>query len=197
MAEDKIELIENFSSEEDVEPTKTDPIGKVVYDLLQKPDYKQGVVDTQREVDKEFFSEVEKCVQRKPHSNWKSPWYVIVLNRRERTMINVVRRQFFGRQSLPTPEFDQTVFRYYPSSGNLEFIWCVPDKNTTLWMHDNPLDIPDEQKWLQNFVFEFINGTLYDSVIKKYPESGKEKIYEKKVVPLYSAHTISNPYSAA
>lgn len=186
MDEDKIL---EFSPEVDQEPNKTSPIGKVAYDLLQKPDYKQGVVDTQREVDKEFFSEIQKCVERKPHSDWKSPWYIIVLNRRERTMINVVRRQFLGRKTIPTPEYDQTVFRFYPSTGNLEFIWCIPDKNTTLWMYDNPGDVPKEHDWLKNFVFDFLNGSLYASMIKKYPEEAKGKIHEKKVVPLYSAYT--------
>ena len=186
MEEDKIL---DFVPEEDHKEDKTAPIGKVAYDLLQKPDYKQGVVDTQREVDKEFFSEIQKCVERKPHKDWKSPWYIIVLNRRERTMVNVVRRQFFGRQTLPTPEYDQTVFRYYPGTGNLEFIWCLPDKNTTLWMYDSPEQVPKEQDWLKNFVFDYINGTLYASMIKKYPEEAKGKIHEKKVVPLYSAYT--------
>lgn len=165
---------------------KAQPIGKVSRELLLKGDQKQGVVDTQREVDKEYFTEINKCVHAKPHCDWIDPWYVVILHKRERLLENVVRRYFFGRQSLPTPEYDQTVWRYYPSSGNLEFIWCIPDKNTTLYMYDRPGEIVEEQKHLKKFVFDFINGTLYNSVIKKYPEYNKETFHEEKIIPIHT-----------
>lgn len=143
-------------------------VGAVSTRLLEKADGKQGVVDTQREADKEYFQEIEKCVNN--HKEWKDPFYVCVLHKRERLLENVVRRYFLGRKSIPTPEYDQTLWRYYPHSGNLEFIWCIPDKNTTLWMYSNPQDVPEEQKHLHKFIVEFINDNLYSSVLKKYPE---------------------------
>jgi hypothetical protein len=145
-------------------------VGEIARDLILKKDTKQGIVDTQREVDKEYFQEIEKCVLAKPHCNWKDPYYIVILHKKERLLENVVRRYFFGRQTLPTPDYDQTVWRYYPSTGNLEFIWCIPDKNTTLWMWDNPESIVDDQKHLLKFVLEFIRGSLYSSMIQKYPE---------------------------
>ena len=150
-------------SEEDRET-----VGAAAHRLLLKKDTKQGIVDTQREVDKTYFEECWKCITREPHKNWKDPWYLTVLYKKERLLENIIRRYFFGRQSLPTPEYDQTVWRYNPVTTDLNYLWTIPDKNTTLWMYSNPKDIPFDQQYLKQFVFDFIDGKLYSSFQDKY-----------------------------
>ncbi|MFB5619511.1 MAG: hypothetical protein ACE5RC_00060 [Nitrosopumilus sp.] len=151
--------------EEDKKEIET--VGAASQRLLSKADTKQGIIDTQKEMQKRFLEEISICTQRKEYEDWKDPWYVIVLSRRERTMINVIRNQFFGRKSLPRPEFDQNVFKYYPLTGNLEYIWTIPDRDTTYWLATNPETAPTEQKQLVNFCVEFINGTLYNRFFEK------------------------------
>lgn len=146
-------------------------VGAASRRLLLNQDTKQGVVDTQREADKKYFQECQKCVTRKPHSEWKDPWYMVVIHKKERLLENVVRRYFFGRKSLPFPEYDQTVWKYHPVSGDLEFVWCIPDKNTALWMKSHPQDIPEEQKHLAKFVFDFMEDKLYSFFQEKFKES--------------------------
>lgn len=167
MAEDKVEnkIILPFSLEKEKKTIK-ETVGQASHRLLCNKDTKQGIVDTQREVDKGYFEECQKCIERKPHSEWKDPWYLIVINKKERLMENVVRRYFFGRQSLPTPEYDQTVWKFYPQSGNLRYVWTIPCKNTCLWMYNNQNEIPEEHKELGKFVVDFMENRLYDVSLK-------------------------------
>lgn len=153
-----------------IETSDKKTVGASARELLLKPDLKQGIVDTQREVDKEYFQEIEKCVKSKPHRAWTKPWYVIVLHKKERLLENIVRRYFLGRQSLPTPQFDQTVWRYYPMTGNLEFIWCLPDEQISQQIILDPLSYGSEYDHLKKFVLAFIGGTLYDPFQKRFAE---------------------------
>lgn len=147
-------------------------VGAEALKRLQNADYKQGIVDTQREADKEYFAEIEKCV--KAHSQWTEPFYIVILQKKERLMENVVRRYFLARQSLPTPDWDQTVWRYTPATGDMRFLWVLPDRNTAMWMASNPNDVPQEQQPLLLFVMEFLDHKLYDRYLKLC-EEGKEK----------------------
>lgn len=160
-------MVKQIGTMIDVGKQAVETVGAASTRLLSNADRKQGVVDTQREIDKTYFEECQKCVQRKPHSDWKDPWYIVVIQKKERLLENVCRRYFFGRQTLPTPDYDQTVWKYYPHSGDMKFLWVVPDKNTTLWMASNPNEVPTEQKEILNFCLEFINNTLYDRFSNK------------------------------
>lgn len=153
--ESQTKIITNVANE------AKETVGAASKRLQENIDTKQGIVDTQREVDKTYFEECQKCVQRKPHCDWKEPWYLVVVQKKERLMANVVRRYFFGRQSLPTPDYDQTVWEYNPKTGDMKFMWVIPDKNTTLWMVSNPNEVPNEQRHLLNFCLDFINNKLY------------------------------------
>lgn len=143
-------------------------VGKAAHDLLLKKDLKQGIVDTQREVDKTYFEECQKCINSKPHCEWKEPWFLVVIYKKERLLENVIRRYFFGRQTLPTPDYDQTVWRFYPTSGNLEYCWTIPDKNTCMWIYSNLNNIPSEHEHLAKFVVDFIDSNLYSVFLKKF-----------------------------
>lgn len=142
-------------------------VGKVSQSLLAKADTKQGIVDTERAVNKDYFDHCKECVERKPHSEWKEPWFLITVNKKERLLENVIRRYFFGRKSLPSPEYDQTVWHYHPSSGNMEFLWCIPDKNTCYQIYNNRSEIPTEENHLAKFVIDFMDNRLYSSTIGK------------------------------
>lgn len=116
---------------------KPPSVGSEALKRLKDPDTKQGIIDTQREIDKEYFSEIEKCLRDPAHKDLIDECgddgvFVVVLCKKERTMQNVIRRYFFCRKSLPSVEYDQTVWRYnYKRHGELEFIWTIPDIKTS------------------------------------------------------------------
>jgi len=138
---------------------KKKTVGQEAVARLANPDTKQGIIDTQREADKEYFSELSKCVY--AHNEWTTPFYVVVHLKKEQLLENVMRRYFMARMSLPTPQWDQTVWRYDPKSGDLRFLWVLPDVNTAMWMADNPNDIHPEQHNLLGFVLDFLDRKLY------------------------------------
>ena len=143
-------------------------VGAASRRLLLNKDTNQGIVDTEKEINKDYFDQCQQCVEREPHKDWKDPWFLVVISKKERLMENVIRRYFFGRKTLPTPEYDQTVWRYHPSSGNLEFVWCVPDKNTTLWLGHDPNAVDTSHNHLVSDVLDFLNNRLYDKFVKKF-----------------------------
>ena len=136
-------------------------VGAASQRLLRAHNPDQTVIDTQREIDKGYFDEILKVVDRDPAKGWTEPYYIVVLTKKERIMENVLRRYFFARRSLPGPTFDQTVWRYYPAKGDLEFLWVLPDKETAAWMQWFPQDVPAGHEALIGFVNDFVTDKLY------------------------------------
>jgi len=147
-------------------------VGQEAVKRLQNVDTKQGIIDTEREANKEYVSEIQKCVN--AHSSWDDPFYVVVCIKKEQLLENVIRRYFLARQSLPTPQWDQDVWRYDPKSGNLEYLWSLPDENTAKWMAGNPNDIHPEQHQLLQFVLDFLDKKLYRFYHNKFHKGESE-----------------------
>ncbi len=147
-------------------------VGEEAVKRLSNPDTKQGIIDTEREANKEYMSEIQKCVD--VHISWDKPFYIVVQNKKERLMENVIRRYFIARQSLPTPQWDQDVWRYSPISGNLEYLWTLPDENTAKWMAGNPNSIPVDHRQLLQFVMDFLDKKLYSFYHTKFHKGEKE-----------------------
>ena len=135
-------------------------VGQQAKALVEKPnlDTKQSLMDTSKEMQKNYIPEIEKCI--KNHKMWTDPFYVVVINKRERLMMNAIRQYFLARQTLPTPDYDQTVFKYSPSSGSLEFLWTLPDKHTIDFLLATQDEMPKEEQQLQQFCLLFKMGTL-------------------------------------
>lgn len=132
-------------------------LGQVALELLDKIPTPQGAIDTQREMQKGYMDAVIACAKR---YTWKEPFYVCVQNRKEQLIPNVIRNQFYGRMTRPSPNYDLTLFSYDPSSEKLSFEWSVPDAATCKYMIDNESEIPDEQLELLNTVKKFKAGVL-------------------------------------
>lgn len=139
-----------------VEKDKT--VGEHVKKLLDTADDNQSLMDTSNEMTKEFLPQVEECI--KNHADWIEPYYVVIINKRERLMVNVIRQYFLARKTLPTPDYDQTVFKYFPFSGDLEYLWSLPDKNTIEYLILNENMLPKEQSQLLQFCKLFKDGRL-------------------------------------
>jgi len=143
-------------------------VGYEAYKRLCKPDLKQGIIETQQEIDKKYFSELEDCIRaHKGKLGFEGDFFITVIVKKERLMENVIRRYFLARQSLPTPDYDQTVWRYNPK-GELEFIWVVPDHNTCQEIYHHPEKVPESEAWLRSLVNSFMAGRLYHQACKAF-----------------------------
>ena len=87
---------------------------------LQEKNETHSPVDMQREIHKgtssrrSFEEEIHATIQRALiDPNIQGDFYIVVLFKKERILKNVVRQYFFYRQSFPTPEYDQSVYKFH------------------------------------------------------------------------------------
>lgn len=139
---------------------KRDTVGKISSELIQKEAPTRDPIALEREMHKEYEVNVLECVE--IHKKmFNSDFYVVVLTRRDRLMKNVIRHQYFGRESCPSPDFDQTVYKYHKKEEAIEFLWVIPSQDVCHTFRDNALIVTESERPLLNFVLEFSDGTLY------------------------------------
>jgi len=132
---------------------------------LQAKESVADVVELEREVNKGNANEdgweaqIETCIKR-GLEKYDGDFYVVVLNKKERLLHNVIRRYFLDRQSCPTPEYDQTVFRFVRSCHSLEYLWTVPDIEACQDLSANKDNLSGELKTLGAMVDQFLDGAL-------------------------------------
>jgi hypothetical protein len=145
-------------------PEEYKTVGEASLALRQK-DEQINPIDLQREILKgntnedSFENNVRDAVKRGA-SMFEGDFYVVVLNKKERLMVNVVRMYFIPRESCPTPEFDQTVYKYHARDHRLEYLWSVPDHMTTKALAGDVSNVSPEYWELASMCRRFINGDL-------------------------------------
>lgn len=152
-------------SKKKVNPVET--VGKLAIDLQKKRDLKIDSIELQKEIHKGNFSkrsyeeEVWETIKRGCQDETiKGNFYIVVLFKKERLLQNVVRQYFFYRKSCPTPEFDQTVYRYQPKADSIEFLWTIPNNAACLTLPSRKNDLPIDQQWLISMIESFQDGDL-------------------------------------
>lgn len=143
-------------------------IGTEAVQLAQKGDERIEARDIQQEADKEYFEEIYKAAQAKPACNWRQPFYIVVQITKPGYLVNVIRRRFFARQTLPTPQPDQTVWRYDPRTTDLEYLWTLPDLDAINEISMNRQWLRDEDKMLGEIVVDYLNKSLWGKHATKY-----------------------------
>jgi hypothetical protein len=143
----------------DNEPIET--IGAACQRLAEVYDGQQPVVDTQKEMTKGYVNSLIDCARRGEQALGKEkPFYVCVQLRKERHLANVIRTQFYYRQTRPSPSYDLSLYWYDPKAEDLRFVWCIPDIETTHMMA-HPAFIPEKnEEELSYFCRCFLKGTL-------------------------------------
>ena len=137
---------------------KKETTGKVSSDLIIKSkDDSHSAHDQMSEQLTDYVNNVEKAVA-EGKKNHDKDFYVVVLTKKERLMKNVLRNYFMTRNTCPTPEWDQTVYRYH--NGYIEYLWTVPAKDICAHLTYNALSVPQEEKQLLGFVLSFQDGSL-------------------------------------
>lgn len=158
-------LPQNNPPEEEKKPT----VGAESLKLLNNSIGEIGpdAIELQQEIHKgsnskkSYEEEVWETVDRgRKDSTISGDFYIVVLVKKERHLQNVVRQLFFYRQSCPTPEFDQTVYKYYRKPDEIEFLWTVPNNAACMFLPKMGSDLPDDQQLLVEMVEAFHRGDL-------------------------------------
>ena len=134
-------------------------VGAIASEFQQKTPETRDPVEIQREVHKDYIDNLKIAVDR-GLKTMDHDFYVTVIVKKEKLLENVLRNYFAERSTCPTPDYDQSVYKYHHNSGNLEYLWTVPDIETCEVFLRNVDKIVPEEHLLLEFVLNFYNGEL-------------------------------------
>lgn len=141
-------------------------VGKIATDLMQSTPEEVPLREIGKDMLHDYMENIWQCIDR-GSKDLASDFFVVVLQKKERIMQNVVRNQFLYRKSCPTPTYNQSVFRYSRKDDELEYVWSLPDKDSCYMLRANALMVAPEERDMLNFVLDFFDGTL-DSLAQRY-----------------------------
>jgi hypothetical protein len=148
-------------------------MGAVARDLMLKEPETRDPVEIQRATEEDYIKNLIECAE--AHKKiFTHDFYIIVLTKNERLLHNVFRNFFYARISCPTPEYDQSVYRYNRHNDNIEYIWTVPSKEACAHLELNKNEVVESERGLLKFVLEFADGTLHNlakKLNKEMPDS--------------------------
>ena len=139
---------------------KRDTIGKISSDLIVKDPETKSPIEQMREQLSDYDKNIFECIERGVKT-FSDDFYVVVITKKERLMPNVIRNYFANRVSCPTPEYDQTVYRYIAKEEAIAFLWVVPSKDTCQLLVTNKEQVDPSEFALLDFVLKFYDGTLF------------------------------------
>lgn len=141
-------------------------VGKIATELQQQNTEKINIIDQQRQMQKDYMNDLMVAVDRGCNL-FDGDFFIHVETKLEKLLSNVIRNYFIPRLTCPTPNYDQTVFRYNRKDGRIEYLWTIPDRETSHHLLDHANEVVQEEKELLNFIAKFANGTLF-RMCKKY-----------------------------
>ena len=151
-----------------------DTVGAISSRLIQQAPQTTDPIELQRSMQEEYIKNLCECVDK--HKNtFFGDFFIIVITKNERLMPNVFRNYFTARQTCPTPDYDQTVFRYNRQAEQIEFIWVIPSQDASHHLKINAHLVAKEEQDLLKFVLAFADGSLY-KIAKKFNGEKEDSI---------------------
>lgn len=135
-------------------------VGKFAHDLMSKEAQAPvSVIDLERQMQSEYMTHLMDCIDQ--HFNiFPGDFFVQVITKNEKLLPNVFRNYFAARRSCPTPDYDQTVFRYNRQKAEVEYIWTIPSRDACYHLLANAKEVVAEERHLLSFVASFQSGDL-------------------------------------
>lgn len=149
--------------------------GKIVYEHMGKHALEDDVIEYRRLMEPEVLHKIDVAIrQALNHPVYDNKdFYIVLLFKVER--IGQAPRTFaLARQSCPTPVYKQAVWKYHRSSGDLQFLWSIPDAILYHHICNNPAQYlaDKETEHIAKFVLLMESGELLEWVKK---ENGGKK----------------------
>jgi|SRR5579872_6760352 len=135
-------------------------VGKISTELKQQPTLPITVIDQQRKMQEDYIKELITACER-GRKKYTGDFFIQIETKKETLLDNVIRNYFIDRKSCPTPNYDQSVYKYNSKTEQIEFVWIVPDRGTCHHFLENINYIVPEERELLEFVIKFSNGDLF------------------------------------
>jgi hypothetical protein len=150
--------VSSFPTDEMQEPKKT--VGQQALEIFERGSYEPSPLELSREGIKEYYRHLVDCAINN-RKNYKGRFYIVVLTKRERLLNNVLRNYFFSRKSCPTPDYDQSVFKYNNLTEEIEYLWTIPSQDASHHLIQNARYVDKNEHELLSFVIKFNKGELF------------------------------------
>lgn len=138
---------------------KKKTLGAQALEKLENPE-KMQVGEAVEGTTKDYMDEIVKCAEDGlKNGNYTGDFYVVVMRKRERHMVNVCRCLYYHRQTRPSPMWDLDCWRV-TQSGDLFYCWSLPDMQTGHDIMENPNHFKQDCPELVQFVWMFVNDML-------------------------------------
>ncbi len=139
---------------------KKDTVGAIASSLMEQKQEKISAIEQQEAMQSEYMKNLLEAVDR-GYKKYSSNFFIEVQTKNEPLLPNVFRNYFIDRVSCPTPNYDQSLFRYDREKGEVEYIWTIPSRDTCHHLKNNAMEVAQEEQQLLRFVLMFDNGTLF------------------------------------
>lgn len=139
---------------------KKDTVGKQ-YLRHSTKDEAVSAIDLQRSMTEDYIENIKDTALKFRKDN-PGNFFIVVITKREPLMPKALRLYFLARKSCPTPDYDQSIFRYNCSNEDIEYIWTIPCRDTCQHLKMHAHEVHDSEKLLLQFVLDFADGTLYE-----------------------------------
>jgi len=139
---------------------KRETVGKISSDLLTKQTENISPIELEHEIHQDYEKNIEECFER-CRKDFPEDFYIVVITKKEPLMQNVLRHYFVGRISCPTPDYDQTVYRYVRKTDDFSFLWVIPSRDSCFLLKENAATVDPAEYSLLEYVLKFADGTLY------------------------------------
>lgn len=154
---------------------KKETIGKIATDLASKGHDSNNVIDVQRELQKDYMANVWECINTNL-SKLKGDFYIQVVTKREKLLENVFRNYFMAHQWCPSPDYNQSMFKFHRSNSTLQYLWTLPDPETAMYLVQNADYLPQQERELLEYVLMDYDGRLLRWCKKLNGESEKSPL---------------------
>ncbi len=139
---------------------KRKTVGAHSLELSQKTPESVDPIELERAMQEDYMKNLVECAEN-ASKKWKKDFYIAVLTKNEKLMPNVFRNYFAARESCPTPEYDQSVFKYNYGLEQLEYIWTVPSKDSVYHLINNSHLVVFAERELLLMCRQFVDGSLF------------------------------------
>ena len=144
--------------------TKGARVGQALIDLAEKPYEEMACQELLEGIEPEFAKELEKSINDNL-SKYKSPFYVLVLTKKEPFALNCIRNYFIARQTAPYasklmveyPNYTKTLYVVQSDRGDVKVAWSLPGVQDCQEVAKTPDNFPEE---LVSWIRQCFDGKL-------------------------------------
>lgn len=153
-------------------------VGALAAELLAKPLEVTHPIDQMRANLEEYENNMVECYN-DAKKKYNSDFYIVVLFRKEKLMINASRNVFFHRMSCPTPNYEQSVYRYDKKDDAMKLLWTIPDIASCRYLKINALSLDGDDRALLRYVVDHSDGSLLNYAKRLNGEKSDSSFLEK------------------